>query len=156
VKGSVVGFDRDRGTGIIRGDDGAQYEFLEAEWRSDTGIRTDMEVEFLPVEGAARQICAVQTQTQTPAVEESPPAAKQSPLAIISLVCGILSLIAGGVVFQLAAIICGHLARSEIRRSNGAIRGDGMAIAGLILGYIGIAVVLVTMSLVLMAVILGG
>ena len=154
MKGSVVGFDRDRGTGIIRGDDGAQYEFLEAEWRSDTGIRTDMEVEFLPVEGAARQICAVQT--QTPVVEESLPAAKQSPLAIISLVCGILSLIAGGVVFQLAAIICGHLARSEIRRSNGAIRGDGMAIAGLILGYIGIAVVLVTMSLVLMAVILGG
>jgi hypothetical protein len=37
-------------------------------------------------------------------------------------------------------VICGHLARSRIRRSGGVLRGDGLAITGLVTGYIGIAI----------------
>lgn len=53
--------------------------------------------------------------------------------AIVSLVLGICPVIplAGSVV----AIVFGHLSRSEIRRSDGRLKGAGMALAGLILGY---------------------
>jgi uncharacterized protein DUF4190/uncharacterized protein DUF1707 len=49
--------------------------------------------------------------------------------AIGSLVCGIVPFFGG-----IPAIILGHVARGQIRRSGD--RGDGMAIAGLVLGYL--------------------
>jgi hypothetical protein len=55
--------------------------------------------------------------------------------AIASLVLGILSLVL--ICFTgIPAIICGHIARSKIRRSGNAYSGHGMAVAGLVLGYI--------------------
>jgi type IV pilus assembly protein PilA len=56
--------------------------------------------------------------------------------AIISLVCGLLFFIP---LAFIAAIVFGHLALSEIRKSAGRLRGDGIALAGLILGYLWIA-----------------
>jgi type II secretory pathway pseudopilin PulG len=57
--------------------------------------------------------------------------------AIGSLVCGILN------VFPLfiVAIILGHMSRSEIRKSAGRLKGDGIALAGLILGYMGVVAI---------------
>jgi type II secretory pathway pseudopilin PulG len=46
------------------------------------------------------------------------------------LVCGIL------VFPAIIAIILGHIALSQINRSGGTLRGRGMAIAGLVLGYL--------------------
>ena len=60
--------------------------------------------------------------------------------AIFSLVCGILFLI---LPFSLAAVIFGHLSLSEIRRSAGRLAGKGLAITGLVLGYVGVALILV-------------
>jgi hypothetical protein len=37
------------------------------------------------------------------------------------------------------AVILGHLSKSEIRKSQGRLQGDGIALAGLITGYVGIA-----------------
>jgi len=63
-----------------------------------------------------------------------------SGLAIASLVCSLLSL-------GLVGVILGHLALGEIKRSNGLKEGRGLAIAGLIIGYLeialGVAVVLI-------------
>jgi len=56
--------------------------------------------------------------------------------AIFSLISGVLFLI---LPFSLAAIIFGHLSVSEIRRSGGRLTGKGLAIAGLVLGYLGVA-----------------
>jgi hypothetical protein len=39
------------------------------------------------------------------------------------------------------AVVLGHLALSEIKKSAGRLAGHGMAVAGLVLGYIGIAFV---------------
>jgi hypothetical protein len=39
------------------------------------------------------------------------------------------------------AVILGHLSRSAIRQSMGRLKGEGMALAGLITGYISIAVI---------------
>ena len=57
-------------------------------------------------------------------------------LAVGSLICGILFFIFPS---ALVAIILGHISRSQIRKSQGRQTGSGMALAGLILGYLGIA-----------------
>jgi hypothetical protein len=56
--------------------------------------------------------------------------------AIWSLVLGILSFVCLGIFGAIPAIICGHVARSTIRKSHGLLRGEGLALAGLILGYV--------------------
>jgi hypothetical protein len=82
-----------------------------------------------------------------PAAEPAPapPAAPATPgrptsaLAIASLVSGLLGWTLLPWLGSLAAVITGHMARAEIRRSNGAMDGDGLAVAGLVLGWIMIA-----------------
>jgi Domain of unknown function (DUF4190) len=80
-------------------------------------------------------------------------ASKNSPLAIWSLVLGclgiVLLLVCIGPLFAIPAVICGHMAYSRIKRSDGALIGAGMALAGLITGYssIGLSVILIPMML---------
>ncbi len=62
--------------------------------------------------------------------------AETSTLAIVSLVFGILAWVLIPIIGAIVAIITGHMARGEIRRSGGTLGGDGMAVAGLVLGYI--------------------
>ena len=64
------------------------------------------------------------------------PARTTSSLAIASLVSGILGWTLLPVLGTLVAIVTGHMARAEIRRSGGALEGDGLAIGGLILGWL--------------------
>jgi hypothetical protein len=61
-----------------------------------------------------------------------------SSLAVISLVFGILGWTLLPAVGALVAVITGHMARAEIRRSAGQLEGDGMAVAGLVLGWLAI------------------
>jgi hypothetical protein len=58
--------------------------------------------------------------------------------AIASLVFGLLPL---SLLSSIPAVVLGHLALSEIRKSGGRLQGRGMAIAGLVLGYLGFAVI---------------
>ncbi len=71
-----------------------------------------------------------------------------SGLAVTSLILGILALpmtcLAG-----IPAIICGHMGLSRIKRSGGALRGGGMALAGLIMGYVGTALSLIAVPIIL-------
>ncbi len=63
-----------------------------------------------------------------------------SGTAIASLVFGIVAWVALPFIGAIVAVICGHLARAEIRRNAyGAIDGDGLAVAGLVLGYVQLA-----------------
>ena len=68
--------------------------------------------------------------------------------AIASMVLGILSL-ATCFITGVPAIICGHVARSKIRRSGGVYSGDGLAVAGLILGYVTSALAVLWIGLLL-------
>lgn len=61
-----------------------------------------------------------------------------SSLAVISLVFGILGWTLLPAVGAVVAVITGHMARAEIRRSAGQLEGDGMAVAGLVLGWLAI------------------
>lgn len=67
-----------------------------------------------------------------------------SALAITSLVSGLLGWTFLPLVGSLVAIVTGHMARAEIRRSNGQVDGDGLAIAGLVLGWLVIAISVLT------------
>ena len=67
------------------------------------------------------------------------PVRQNSTLAIISLVAGILGWTLLPFLGSLVAVVCGHMARAEIRRAQGALEGDGLAVAGLVLGYLVIA-----------------
>jgi hypothetical protein len=66
-----------------------------------------------------------------------------SGLAIASMVCGISS-VAGVFCFVIGlaaipAIMCGHMALSQIKKSTVPMGGRGMAIAGLITGYLAVS-----------------
>ena len=68
---------------------------------------------------------------------------KTSALAIVSLVFAILGIFAAFIVpiiSQVVSIICGHIARSQIRKDPEKIGGDGLALAGLIISYVVIAI----------------
>ncbi|GAA0710213.1 DUF4190 domain-containing protein [Dokdonella soli] len=67
----------------------------------------------------------------------SVPSPRTSTLAVISLIFGILCWIGLPFLGAVVAIVCGHSARGEIRRAPpGTIEGDGMAITGLLLGWV--------------------
>lgn len=85
------------------------------------------------------------------------PAAPTNSLAIVSLIFGILGWTLLPFLGSIVAIVCGHLARGEIRRSpiDNRPEGDGMAIAGLVLGYAQIAVSVVVIFLVIAVLVFG-
>jgi hypothetical protein len=58
---------------------------------------------------------------------------------VVSLIFGILSWVMLPVIGPIVAVVAGHMARAEIRASNGQVGGGGMAMAGLVLGYLQIA-----------------
>ena len=65
-----------------------------------------------------------------------PPAQVTSTLAIVSLISGIASWFILPFIAAVAAVITGHMAKNEIKKSNGMQGGNGMATAGMVLGYV--------------------
>jgi len=72
------------------------------------------------------------------------PAPGTSGFAVAALVLGIFSIGCGGLGFLLAppilAVIFGNVALDRIAASGGQLKGRGMGIAGIVLGWIGIAI----------------
>lgn len=60
-------------------------------------------------------------------------------LSITSLVCSLLGVVTLGLT-SIVAIITGHISLSRIKKSAGALGGKGLAIAGLIIGYLVFAI----------------
>jgi hypothetical protein len=72
-----------------------------------------------------------------------------SPVAVAALVCGISEFFTLGLT-AIPAVALGHVARRQVRQTGQ--RGDGMALAGLILGYAGIGLLAFLITLMLVAV----
>jgi hypothetical protein len=82
----------------------------------------------------------------------SPPLPKTSALSVWSLVLGILSIVGCfSIILAIPGVICGHLALSRIKRSAGALGGQGLATAGLITGYVGILMLPIMASMLIPA-----
>ncbi len=78
-----------------------------------------------------------------------PAVPRNNGLAIASMVCSFFFWVYG--IPAVLAVIFGFIARSQIRRSNGAERGAGMALAGIIIGFVGIALGVVLVIVVVVA-----
>ncbi|MDR5698356.1 DUF4190 domain-containing protein [Agromyces aerolatus] len=65
------------------------------------------------------------------------PAKKTNVLAIVSLVASIAGIVIFWFIGSVAGIICGHISMSQIKKTGE--EGRGLAVAGLIVGYIGLA-----------------
>lgn len=94
---------------------------------------------------APSQPAAAASQPQNPWLAVPPPQtpARTSGKAVASLILGIVNALFLFVFFPIGilAVVFGHLGRNEVKRSNGAIGGGGMAMAGLVLGYMSVACV---------------
>jgi hypothetical protein len=70
-------------------------------------------------------------------------------MAITSLVLGIVSFVVGTLLLTaIPGVICGHMARRQIRESASPQAGDGMAITGLVLNYLALLLSVVIVLLI--------
>ncbi len=83
------------------------------------------------------------------AVRQGLPAAPRgtNALAIASLACGVSQLLFSPLT-GIPAVVLGHMARGQIRRTGED--GAGMALVGLVLGYSGLAAAVIVASVVVM------
>lgn len=71
-------------------------------------------------------------------VNQPPYSPPNSSMAIVSLIAGICGLTIFPFIGSIVAVITGSMAKKEIVNSRGALSGEGLAKAGIILGWIGI------------------
>jgi len=81
--------------------------------------------------GCGTNLSLAATTTPVPAGAQ-----KTSGMAVASLIFGLLFFIFPAAVL---AVVLGHVSNSQIRKSAGRLKGAGMSLAGMILGYVGIA-----------------
>jgi len=89
---------------------------------------------------------------EPPPLPTAPVQSKTSALAIWSLVLGILGMFCFSIFAAIPAVICGHTALSRIKRSGGMLEGNGLAIGGLVTGYLSIAMIPLIAMLVAIAI----
>ncbi|HEU0182561.1 DUF4190 domain-containing protein [Agromyces sp. NPDC004153] len=79
------------------------------------------------------------------------PAKKTNVLAIVSLIASIAGFVIAWGIGSIVGIICGHISLSQIKKTGE--EGRGLAVAGLIVGYIGLA--LAILSVIVLAIVFG-
>ena len=125
MRGIVLDCSTEKDSGILRCDNGHRYPFLGQDWHSELLPRAGQDVDFVVEGDVAADIYLLRHG-----------ASSISAMALVSFITGIFGLFFFG---SLIAVICGHVARSHIRKSHGVLGGDGFAVAGLVLGYIGLS-----------------
>ncbi len=72
--------------------------------------------------------------------------------AVISLVLGILSLVSLSIFAGIPAIILGNQSRKNIRASAGRLAGEGMATAGIVMGWISVGLAVLFLFVIVLTV----
>ncbi len=72
--------------------------------------------------------------------ESTTPELPMSTLALVSLISGILGILFIPVIGGIVAIVTGTMAQKETRAFPPTRSGDGMATAGMVLGWLGLVV----------------
>ena len=87
----------------------------------------------------------------------APPATgpDNSGMAIASLVASILGVTIMPTVGSIVGLILGYLARNQIRDSGGTIGGEGLAKAGIIIGWVGIGLAVIYICIFVAMLVLG-
>ena len=69
-----------------------------------------------------------------------PTAPTQPGKAITALILSIVGLVLCPYIFSVIGLVVGYISRGEIKRSGGALAGEGLALAAIIIGWGAIAV----------------
>ena len=87
----------------------------------------------------------------------SPPATEpqSSGMAIASLVASILGLTLFPTIGSIIGLILGYMARNQIRDSGGTMGGEGLARAGIIIGWVGIGLAVIFICIFIATLVLG-
>ena len=85
-----------------------------------------------------------------PPYQAMPPITRSSTMALVSLIAGIAGVTVLPFLGSIVAIITGHMAKKEIRDSAGRLTGVEMANAGLVLGYVHLALSVIGVCIVVM------
>ena len=80
-------------------------------------------------------------------------AQRTSGYAIASLILGIAGFFVVPIVPSILAVVFGQKARDELRRDP-ALGGEGLATAGIVLGWVGIVLIAIVLVFVLLLVVL--
>ena len=131
--------------GSFQGSDLAWHEEM-TEWMPLSAVLAQQAGGAVPPPVPTGQLPAAQTagyagqlpMGQTAGYADQPP--QTSGLAIASLVLGLCSFLLGFLT-GLPALICGHLSLNQIKKSGGIIKGRGMAITGLVIGYLTVLII---------------
>ena len=75
--------------------------------------------------------------------------------AVTAMVLGICGLLVCPVILSIVALILGYQAKGEIDRSGGRQSGRGMAVAGIVLGWIGVALGVLGIIFIVVAILVG-
>jgi uncharacterized membrane protein len=111
-------------------------------------------VDIVAVEKApAQPVPASPPRAPAPPPRSPAPSMPTSGLAVASLVLGVGGLVVLPLIGSILAIIFGYMARRDIRQRPDQISGDGVALAGIVTGWIGIAFAL--LGLVALGAVLG-
>ena len=103
-------------------------------------------VEATSVLGLSQSELPIAVDTHSHSHLHPPPA---SGMAVGSFVCGLLGITILPIIGSLLAVILGHVALSQIRRSSGRQGGKGLAVAGLVLGYLVLVGAMIALVLIL-------
>lgn len=140
MTGVILDYSLQDSSGIISGDNGNRYKFTNAQWKSTNKMpEKNTKVDFEGNEdGEALNIYALE-QTQQLQQNIVVNGVSNSSAAIVSFVFGLVGIFSSWWLFgipSIVAIITGHIARSNIKASEGKLDGGGLALVGLILGYL--------------------
>lgn len=139
--------DRDRVAGILStaySEGRLSRDEYDARLQSALSARTHADLDHLVTDLPAAQPTGLISATATMVT----PPVRTNGLAIASLACG-LAQFAFGPLATIPAIVLGHMARSQIRRTSE--QGAGLALAGLVLGWgaviLGIVLIAVALAI---------
>lgn len=141
MKGEVLDFSLQNNSGIITTEDGTRFEFINSKWKSPNSFPKKGEtVDFIANGESAIEIYSTQEQ-QAVSTDKNIiiKTAQTSSAAVASMIFGIIGFFLDWWLFaipSIIAIITGHIAKSNIARSDGMLSGNGIATVGLILGYL--------------------
>lgn len=140
--GNILSYDIQAGKGLISASDGNRYEFDIKNWVSKTDHpAVGNDVDFTLESNNVLSIHLLTNFTNNGNIQTK----ETSTSAIISLLFGIIGLTSTWWLFaipSIVAIITGHIAKSNIKNDSNNLTGNGLANAGLILGYMVIIIYL--------------
>ena len=124
--------DRDRVVGLLNtayGEGRLSRDEHDARLESALSARTYADLDELVADLPAADAAMVPRRPGPPVVTQ---VARTNGLAIASLVCGLAQFVFGPLA-TIPAIVLGHMARSQVKRTGE--QGAGLALVGLILGW---------------------